>query len=391
MGTYAFLSLGALEVAWSKNENLYGHDELFQEGDLKSRPIDDDESDRPEEWYEKPLRNLKDRLDLLGYTLAHAEYEFNNPSEFSDDEPLPFKFEEVMNVLKSVNARKVTNDFSEKLEPGIFAPKEMQDVIVNVRTIHPYSERNWDLSALLEKFSPYSQLRVLAESPHNLDLPVKWDFDGVVRNGWVKRSEISHGTKAQFLIVTEGSSDTKILRQAIDILRPHIADLFYFVDMEEGYPFTGTGNVFNFVKGLVGISVKNNVVVIFDNDVEGIATMNRCRSLNLPDNMRVMKLPDRPEFERFNTVGPNGESLADINGKAASIECYLDLDDKAQVRWTNYREDTKSYHGSLIAKDRLKKRFLCQQELDSLYNYSKLENVLDLIIAECVSIRSKIL
>ena len=54
----------------------------------------------------------------------------------------------------------------------------------------------------------------------------------------------------RFLIVTEGSSDGKILFHAIRLLRPEIADFFYFVDMEKGYPFTGTGNLLNFCRGL---------------------------------------------------------------------------------------------------------------------------------------------
>jgi hypothetical protein len=49
---------------------------------------------------------------------------------------------------------------------------------------------------------------------------------------------------SRFLIVTEGSSDAAIIGKAFRLLSPHIADFFDFVDMEEGYPFSGTGNVF---------------------------------------------------------------------------------------------------------------------------------------------------
>ena len=94
------------------------------------------------------------------------------------------------------------------------------------------------------------------------------NFDEVVRNGWVERDAITHGVTNKFLIVTEGTSDSRILRKVIDLLRPHINDLCYFVDMEGGYPFTGTGNLFNFVKGLGSIKIQNDVLVIFDNDVE---------------------------------------------------------------------------------------------------------------------------
>jgi len=387
MGTYAGLSLGRLEVACSKNENLLSFSDLYQEHDLKSKPINDSDDERPEEWYEQSLVLVKDRLELLGYTLEYAKQEFENPSPFTDDEPLQVSFEETMGILEKADVNRVDNEFSENPIPGIFSPDHIQKEIRSTRDLR-FSFNHWDLDALLENFSPYSQLRVLAESPCNSDLPVIWDFDGVVRNGWVERDRVTHGTNRKFLIVTEGSSDSKILRKAFDLLKPHIKDYFYFVDMHEGYPFTGTGNLFNFVKGLRSINIKNDVVVVFDNDAEGVLALNRCKKLELPMNLKAVKLPDLEEFKNFPTIGPCSQELSDINGKAASIECYLDLEESAMVRWTNYRENIDCYHGSLIAKDNYKKIFLNQESKDHEYDYSKLERTLDTIISECVAIRS---
>jgi len=74
----------------------------------------------------------------------------------------------------------------------------------------------------------------------------------------------------KFLIVTEGSSDTYIIKKALEILRPDILDFFSFIDMQENYPFTGGGNLLNFCKGLSSIKIQNKVLVIFDNDTEGV-------------------------------------------------------------------------------------------------------------------------
>ncbi|WP_434340636.1 HEPN/Toprim-associated domain-containing protein [Motilimonas cestriensis] len=390
MGSYADLSLGKLEVAWSKNEFLLSHSELFQENCLLSSPYDDSVNEAEKEWYELKLELVKDRLELLGYTLEYAKKQFENPSPFSDEDPLSISFEEVLKILKTVDVSKVTNEFSEEAKPGEFAPQHVQELIKSSRNLD-FAFDHWDLSALLENFCPYSQLRVLAESPLNLELPVVWNFDEVVKNGWVERDAITHGVTNKFLIVTEGTSDSRILRKAIDLLRPHINDLFYFVDMEGGYPFTGTGNLFNFVKGLGSINIQNDVLVIFDNDVEGVQAMNRCLELELPRNMRIMKLPDLDEFNSFPTIGPNSEAKSNINSKAAAIECYLDIGRDAKIRWTNYREDTQCYHGSLIAKDKCKKEFLKQNEIVSGYDYRKLERILDSIILECTAIANKAL
>jgi hypothetical protein len=72
--------------------------------------------------------------------------------------------------------------------------------------------------------------------------------------------------------------------------------------MEEGYPFSGTGNLLKFVQGLISIGVQNNVIVLFDNDAEGVFGHERCRRLNVPANMKILKLPDIESFRQFRTV-----------------------------------------------------------------------------------------
>lgn len=41
--------------------------------------------------------------------------------------------------------------------------------------------------------------------------------------------------------------------------------------------------------------------------------------------MHAMRLPDLDEFRSMPARGPEGVSVCDINGRAAAIECYLDL------------------------------------------------------------------
>lgn len=105
----------------------------------------------------------------------------------------------------------------------------------------------------MENISAYTILHLLASNPTASGLPVQWAFNDVEQGGWAKRSQFIRpvNPSARFLIVTEGSSDAAILKHALKLLRPHIADFFDFVDMEEGYSFSGTGNLFKFVQGLI--------------------------------------------------------------------------------------------------------------------------------------------
>jgi hypothetical protein len=107
--------------------------------------------------------------------------------------------------------------------------------------------------------------------------------------------------------------------------------------------------------------------------------------------MRVLKLPDLPEFSNFETEGPNGRHQADINGRGAAIECYLDFDRVPLVRWNNYNSAVATYQGELVAKDSYKRRFLDQREKVAGYNYRKIEAVLDMITKNCIAIAEKAL
>jgi hypothetical protein len=157
--------------------------------------------------------------------------------------------------------------------------------------------------------------------------------------------------------------------------------------MNEGYPFTGTGNLFNFTRGLISIAVQNNVIILYENDAEGVASYNRTSRLNLPWNMRVLKLLDLPEFASYSTVGPSGEHRADINGRGAAIACYLDAGPSPVVRWNNFNKELGVYQGELIGKGDVMRRFYKLDEPRPDYELSRISAVLDMVIAECTAMR----
>ncbi len=162
--------------------------------------------------------------------------------------------------------------------------------------------------------------------------------------------------------------------------------------MKHGYPFSGTGNLYRFTQGLVSIGVLNNTIIVYDNDAEGIAKLEKTKALSLPFNLRVMQLPPLEEFSEFKTEGPTGISSEDINGRAAAIECYLDLNRKKLpepiIRWTSYNHEAGVYQGELDKKTAYMKDFLSLRNNEN-YDAEKLEKVLDAIMKECVSIAER--
>ncbi len=399
MGTMIHLAVGRLEVDWGKNNGFNDHSALFQaEIDVSSVPYHYAGDDRPDGSYEivtefkegltKPLRLVADRIELLGYTLASCEREFLFKANLNDIDELIFSFARLAETMATLDMETINIDYGDGGEDfGKFF----------TRQIAPRLGLNGDLankiSQGMENLSANSILRLLAENPKAIELPVIWAYADIEANGWANRTDFvkNLSSSKRVLIVTEGSSDAAILKHALKLLRPHIADFFDFVDMEDGYPFSGTGNMYRFVQGLIAISVQNDILVLFDNDAEGVANYRRTGALDLPPNMRILKLPDIEAFETFKTVGPTGENIADINGRAAAIECYLNLDVKACVRWSSYNQNIDTYQGELLSKSKYAKQFLNQRSCRDGYSYEKIERILDLIVAATVDIRSKML
>ena len=384
MGTMITLGVGKLEINWGKNDFYENFRDLFQPNDWKDiKYYYADNVVEIKKGYSRKLALVKPRLDLLGYTLenikiiyesAYTEY-CDAMGEYAD--PV-LTFEEYFNVFSKINLSKVNTltedddwDFGEYVTKCIFEDKEIQCLLKKYSIGRKSGE-------FYENLPPRLLVRVLCENPTAKDLPLQWYMADHVENGWSKEEDLSPKLedKDKILIVTEGKSDTFILQTSINKLFPAISDFFYFIDMEENYPFTGTGNLYNFASGLTKIKIQNKTIIVFDNDEAGIFSYKKCKEkLDAIPNLKFYHLPNMDEFKYFLTVGPTGDSYQDINGKAVSIECFLDLDfnsSKApKVRWTIYNEKSNKYQGALISKDEYTRTFKKHLE-DEHYRKDKL-------------------
>ncbi len=424
MGTEITLEVGGMTITYSKNHRGIDHGPIFQEIDRQA--VKSDQLDY--EWYQQEgadptssemafARSLKDvtpRLELLGFDLDRVQREYESVARSWREEMLSLQDDDSQSVPDLMNFKEflafATAHPIESLDSTYISYSDdagrakikdrFKDVqyerIPNHRPydIHAYSERS-HFGALIDILHPYSVMRLLAEVEINHDAPVVWQYGPLVNAGWAEEREFVPNARRRerFLIATEGSSDVHILKHAIALLRPEIADFFQFIDVSESHPFSGTGNLVKFAEGLAKIDVQNQVIFVFDNDAEGLDAHQRLSSLTLPTNMRGIMLPEMDDFRSFPAHGPQGTHNSDINRRAAAIECYLDLDGSgrppAQVLWTNYKSSLSSYHGSLQYKESYIKEFLKQTTenvRNGTYDFHKIEAVLDLLVAECTGI-----
>ena len=405
MGSMIHLSVGRLEIDWGKNTGFADHSQLFQPCDLAQVPyyyVDEDQPHKEgggeyeynlvavmKDGLSKPLDQVMERINLLGYTMNHARRDFEYVSRLNNFDTGKFSFEQLAEALATVDIKSISADYGEGESFGKFFRRYLFDRIGLEKIVDDPEYVRFDAGEGMENLSAYTILRLVAQNPLARRLPVNWQFADVEDEGWARRDVFIRPVDQEnrFLIVAEGSSDATIIRHALNLLKPHVADFFDFVDMNEGYPFTGTGNLYNFTKGLISISVQNNVVILYDNDAEGVFSFNRTIKLNVPNNMRILKLPDLPVFRDFETIGPSGAHRADINGRAAAIECYLDAGPGAAVQWKNHHKELGVYHGELVAKGDVMREFLAQSTVNGDHDFSRIAAVVDMIASECTAIR----
>lgn len=392
MGSYISLGVGELELDWGKNYSFRDFSKLFTPSDrmdIAYYYADDIVELKP--GYSRSLKGVKPRLELLGYSLQKVKNHFehhNNSYPHYLDQP-DISFHTIFSIFSQVDIEDYKNvneyndyDLGEYVIKNIFQNETFKDLIDHIDI------GNKDFGEYFENIDPLIILRLLMENPNNLKMNLEWRTQDIIDGGWINEQEIFVGVEEtdKFLIVTEGSSDTFIIKKALELLNPGILDFFAFVDMQENYPFTGTGNLYRFCQGLASIRIQNKILVIFDNDLEGVDKFNKTKHLNLPEQMKIMKLPELEVFNNFLTVGPTGETYENINGKAVAIECFLDLKkSNPKIRWTNYNKELGIYHGALENKDNYVQNFKRVKNCGENYDFTKLYLLLEEIYNSCIN------
>lgn len=412
-----------MEIDWGKKVSTRDHYVLFKPTDyneeLTNYKTDDTCGDLAvcedcQNGYSRKLSTIKKRLDLLGYDINSIEQMFNEQIQFYQrhDYKISMSFTDFCNVIleldiSEIDTVSIENEYVD-YDPGEFVRRcIMEEPHIKSAFIkyffngkeEQYHDFKWDISDFLESLDPYLILRILAENPNNLEFDVNWFYSDYLASEGLCESQNNYQSNnseitsflpidKKILIVTEGSTDSDILRKTINVLYPEVSDFFNFIDMKQNYPFTGVGELCKFCKGLCKINILNNVIVIFDNDTAGVEKYNYCTQLlQKPKSLVIITLPDYPEFSRMLTYGPQGQTIEDINGRAVAIECFLDFDSvqkRTHIRWTSYNRDINQYQGELEDKDRYTKRFHESCLTNGSYNITKLEFLIDYIVKSWV-------
>jgi hypothetical protein len=396
MGSYAQCWLGSLYVGSSKNDVDHGIMQLFRPSDKRTLPArsvdlppqlkdwtnDLEDDDANVVFYTTPAAVVQDRLELLGYTLDTAKSAFAmsmgvdaaNHAEWSRG-PHGELFKEESRLLEELtvdvwlDALRTIKSKSLKQRARGGDVEGVEDPVLRFMLTHDwYGYSGPDLNV---------GLRLALEAcgcgddfVYDLtDLVLGGDFstdeDLVAYSMALTANE--YASSGKVIVLTEGRSDARILAESLALLYPHLADYFSFMDFEGVRIGGGAGSLVNIVKAFAGAGIVNRTVALFDNDTAARAALAGLRSIRLPSNIVVKRLPRLAELEQYPTIGPTGSALMNVNDVAGGLELYLGSDVLTEpsgtpmpVQWTGYDVGVGEYQGELVSKAQAQDRFWAQ-------------------------------
>ena len=312
----------------------------------------EDELQRDDEHYGyiSTVSEMRDRLQLHGFTAARAQAELDeavmawhggHPNPDADDLGVPVQ--DSAAILAELGAFVNSADEWARYE-------EPEDVFwrLDSRTI----------------------LRLALDVANDVSWPVRYNLDDLmswellapgtpitVQAQEERRRAIA--TDAPLVILTEGSSDSQLLSEAIRVTHPHLVGFIRFMDF--GSDAEGSvAALVKLVRSFVGAGIANRVLALADNDTAAHDALGKLKREGLPEGYRVKHYPELPLLRRYPTLGPQlaDPVVMDVNGKAGSLEMYLGRDlltvdgELVPVQWMGYVEGQKSYQGAIAKQER---------------------------------------
>lgn len=266
------------------------------------------------------------------------------------------------------------------------------DVISRIRTENPINS-DWILNQIPDEIIFYSAVKNLDD-----DDCVIIDYSEFGDDECPEDFEFNRKSNNPIIIV-EGKNDLKVLNESLKIIYPELVDNITFLDIANFNIEGSAGDVVKMIKSFAGAGIKNRILAILDNDTAAQCALRAIngKGIKLPNNIKIVQYPEIELLLQYPTVGPQGESLMNINGLAGSIEMYLgkealtnDDGKLERVMWRGYMQDVDKYQGALINKNIVNKRFdniLKKVKKDNYqYDFSDLTTLWDFVISELATI-----
>ena len=387
MSSYAELLAEDMYLGASRNGPDEGILSLFQKSDLvidqMSRSdyhpvwrVPDEAETTPIEVvrYSCPIGHAVDRLELMGFTMEVARRGFERGRQYhleliqSFSSPDPEFGAKQRRVMESLTVDRWLQEL-DLIRLSRLRPRRPSDPICEglPELLHfMLCESGHDWYGF-HGFDHRHFIR-LALSLFDPDQALTYDLTDLVEGGYVDETgelleytenilDSSIGPSPRIIVLTEGATDSRILRRALRWIYPHLVEYFHFLDFEASNVGGGAGNLANTIKAFAGAGIVNQTIALFDNDAAAHDALRSVRAGSLPRNLATITYPPLESLRSYPTMGPTGPARLDVNGLAGSIELYLgeralqgDDGEPIPIQWKGYIASVDRYHGELVDK-----------------------------------------
>lgn len=429
MGSYCELYISNYPIATTKNEIDPFLLSIFQPNDLivyerkigeryqllHGRVYSVDESERAIQ-YINTAQHLKERLNVVGFTMKRVEEAFENSKteslerldewiedkRFNDNETIEKTLKEEVELLKNSSLSDFLNASKEIIKDGYKIERDDSEISENPIVEYLLQDRYG-----LEKFPYDYDQRTLLRALLEITEPnekITYDITELVEGGYydsepgdiydevIDNVTYDYEIGDKFLILTEGSSDIQILKNSLELLYPHLSGYYSFMDFGISNASGSASSLVASVKSFVGADIRNKIIALFDNDTAAESAIRGLSKTKIPENIKIVQYPNIKFLEDYPTIGPTGITKMNINGLAGSIEMYLGTDTLTEknelipVQWKGFDSALKKYQGEIIDKSTVIKKFdkrikICNANPEKIkdFDWSGINQILTMI------------
>lgn len=396
IGSYALLYIGPVYVGGDKNDVNPLTMTLFRESEKQVRRVScasdegaqyveaepEDLSDLEVVKYVAPAHVVRDRLELMGFTVptALAAFEHAVCAERARHAEVVESIREQLGpnfvdhdgaALAQLTAAQWMENLKSIREAGLSRTYKEDPSLAHVPPLIRYMLSHPDLWQGFPSEEIRHAIRLALEVLPNED--VVYDITDLVPHV-VESSEdlVAYADELltedvartrRVVILTEGSTDRWIIERSLKLLIPHLADYFRFMDFDGARVAGGAGALAAIVKAFVGAGISNRIVALFDNDTAASSAIRGLAQVQIPKNIKVLQYPPLAIARDYPTLGPTGVANMDVNGLSGSIELYVGRDVLERdgtllpVQWKGFDEGLRQYQGEVGSKRVIHERF----------------------------------
>lgn len=381
MGEYVGISIGNYDFIQQKNtfgdllsifnpQELKIEDNFHEDGEKYTR-----------RYFSKTVYQAKMCLDVMGHTLSSARslFEYNKeeyleylPEDIGKEELQDIREEYTFEAWKGAVGKYASILARDEYEDGHFPLLEKEypcDIAERIvyESVPFFKDETYfgiELHYLDESVGNYWDVfRVVLEA-FDEETMLILDYTNLHEGGWCGEYPDEEDYRTSMTVVlTEGSSDATVIREAMRLLYPAMVKYFSFIDFST-YDVQGSTNYLtHYLKAFIAAGIENRIIALYDNDSAGLAEIKNLKKISFPNTVRIMHLPDLDICNEYPTIGPSGENHENVNGRACSIEMFLGKDvicPKGKfipIRWKSYVDKVDAYQGEIVSKTEVLKKF----------------------------------